>query len=73
MRGLLFDDRARKDPNPQWWVYSGESELGHPPSWIAHKLYDNVRLTWETPVRAVDERWRALDDILRRVQAAQRA
>ena len=61
------------DGNGIRWLYSGESELGHPPSWIADKLYDNVLLTWETPVRAVDQRWEMLDEILRRVQANRRA
>ena len=57
------------DENGIRWQHIGESEFADPPTWVADKLYDNALLTWYTPVRAVDDRWRTLDGILRRVSA----
>ena len=62
-------DSEPPDKNGIRWGYVDWDDFGNPPTWVADKLYENVVLTWSSPVRVVDDRWRTLDGILRRVSA----
>lgn len=59
----FIPERDGAEPNGVLWEFKPRDELS-PARWGATKVYENVVVTWYAPARALDERWRLLDQTL---------